>query len=88
MSQGDLPQLPQSSALAEASVDSLSDLMALDPEKMTPEHRGRIIVALRDQSARWAAAEAEGATKPRGKAKALPSGLKTIAPGTADEMVF
>lgn len=70
-------EIPQSNALAEASPDSLAELLSRDPFKFTSQDRGRIVAALRDQRAKWEAAEkAEGfkpkATKaPAGKAASL-----------------
>lgn len=45
--------LPQSDALAEASVDSIGHLWSLDPEKMTPEEFKQLIANMRLQRARW-----------------------------------
>jgi len=50
--------LPQSNALAEATGDSLSELLGRDPETYTAEDRKAIISALREQRKRWEAAEA------------------------------
>jgi hypothetical protein len=57
--------LPTSNALAEASPDSLSELFSRDPEQCTPEDDDKIILVLREQRARYMAAEASGARAPR-----------------------
>lgn len=56
-------EIPQSEALAEATGDSLAELMSRDPEGLSRQDRDRIVEALREQRARIAAAEAAG--KPR-----------------------
>lgn len=78
-------EIPQSSALAEASVDSLAELFARDPEGLSRQDRNRIVEALRAQRQRVASAEASGTSrpKPRGEAK-LP--LSSVAPGQAEDM--
>lgn len=53
-------QIPQSQALVEAQVDSLSELMSRDPEGYTKQDLDRIILVLREQRVRWQAAEASG----------------------------
>jgi hypothetical protein len=64
--------LPQSTALAEASPENLSDLLSRDPEGYTRQDRLRVIEALRAQRARWEASEG----KPKG-AKAEATSLIT-----------
>lgn len=53
-------ELPQSTALAEAETDSLTEVMSRDPEGYSRQDRDRIVEALRAQRARLAAAEAAG----------------------------
>lgn len=77
---------PQSTALSEASASSLSDLLAKDPFKFTQQDRGRIVAALREQRAKWEAAELAGGSKP--KAAKAPSGkaASLIAKSSADDL--
>lgn len=51
--------IPQSDALAEASPNSVSELLSKAPP-YTPEDRKRIVGILREQRVRWEAAEAAG----------------------------
>ena len=53
-------QLPQSAALAEASPDSISEFLSRSPTSLTPADRARMVGILREQRARWEAAEAAG----------------------------
>lgn len=81
------PQIPQSSALSEASAEgpaaSLSELFSRDPEGLLRRDRDQIIEALRADRARREKAEAEGkGAKPRG-AKVE---LSKIAPKSAGDM--
>ncbi len=62
--------LPQSEALAEATLDSLAVLMSRDPEGYSRQDRDRICQALREQRARWEKVEAEGGSR-RKSPKAL-----------------
>lgn len=63
--------IPQSSALAEASGDSLSELFSRDPEGFQRQDLDRIIAVLRAKRAVWQANEhAEGAGKPKRKSAA------------------
>lgn len=66
MNPGNNGEIPQSTALAEASQgqDSLAEVFARDPEGYSRQDRDIIVQALRDQRARVAAAEAAG-IKPR-----------------------
>jgi len=59
--------LPTSTALAEATPDSLSELFSRDPEWLAnhPEDLDKIIAALRLQRERLMAAEAAGIKAPR-----------------------
>ena len=84
------PTVPQSNALAEASPDSLAELLSRDPEGYTRQDLDRVIAALRQQRERMAvasaAAQASGtAGKPRGP-RAV-SGPQAIAgAGSAEEL--
>jgi len=72
--------LPQSQALAEASLDSLAVLMSRDPEGYSRQDRDRIISALREQRARWEKAEAEGGRKRGPKALKASEALQLESP--------
>jgi len=69
-------ELPQSSALGEASADSLTELLGRDPEGYSRQDRDRVIAALRDQRVKWEAAERAG---PKPRAKAGTASLETSA---------
>ena len=69
---------PQSSALAEATTDSLAVLVTRDPEKFSSQDRGRIISMLREQRARLASAAAAG-KKP---------GAEKVSGGSAPSISF
>ena len=76
-------QLPTSTALAEASPESLSELMSINPEWEEKFRAAlpRIVEALREMRRRFALSETEKATKPRAAAKApkaLSEALKAI----------
>lgn len=58
-------EIPQSDALAEASPQSLLDLLSKDPFKFTRVDRDLAVAALRAQRAKWELAEAGLASKPR-----------------------
>jgi hypothetical protein len=61
--------IPQSTALAEASIESLADLMSRDPETHTRDDRDRIVSAMREQRVRLQADERAKPTKaPRTRA--------------------
>ena len=51
------PLLPQSAALAEASVDSLTEVFSKNPADFTPDDIRRMVAKLREQRARFEAAE-------------------------------
>jgi hypothetical protein len=76
--------IPQSSALAEASPESLSELMSRDPEGYQRQDRQRIIEALRAQREKWAAGEG---SKPPKAIKAA-AGLLQKSVKTAEELGF
>lgn len=54
--------IPQSTALAEASADSLGELFSRDPEGYSDQDLDRVIAAYREQRVRWKAAEESGTT--------------------------
>jgi hypothetical protein len=69
-----LGKIPQSHALEEARTDSLAEFMSRDPEGFTRQDRGRMVLVLREQRARWEATETQ--QKPKkisGKTGALAS---------------
>ena len=53
--------IPQSTALAEANSNSLSELFSRDPEGYTRKDLDSIIAEMRNQRLRWDAAEKAGA---------------------------
>lgn len=69
-------EIPQSQALAEASSDSLAELLSRDPEGYSRQDRAQVVAALRAQRVRWEAAEAAAPAK-RG-----PSGPKATLAST------
>lgn len=76
-------EISQSTALAEAQEDSLTELFSRDPEGFQRQDRNRIVEALRAQREKWMIAEAAGAALP--KAKKAPNLLTRVA-GTAEEI--
>lgn len=76
--------LPTSTALAEASPDSLSELFSRDPAGYTQQDLGRIIETLRAQRARWAEAERLAASQPKRTTAAKAGSL--IASANAEDM--
>ena len=77
--------IPHSEALAEATTDSLSELLSRDPFKFTTADRTRVIAALREQRAAWEKAEAEGKSAP--KARKVAEAAKTlISSASADDL--
>lgn len=76
--------IPQSTALLEAEVGSLVELLGRDPERLTTPDRGRIVAILREQRARWEAAEASGETKKR--SKQVGKELKTSSDKSAEDL--
>ena len=77
--------IPQSNALAEASPESISDLLSRDPEHYTPDDWLRVIGTYREQRERWAKAEAAGAKSIKQPKIAGPSAPQ-IAPGSPDDL--
>lgn len=70
-------QIPQSNALAEATVDSLGELMSRDPEGYSKQDLERIVAAMREQRERLAVSAAAAPQRaPRGGPKTNVS-LKT-----------
>lgn len=79
-------EIPQSTALAEATPDSLSECMSRDPEGFTRQDRDRIIEAYRAQRERAAAGEAAA---PKAKAKGFGGKAGTaaeVAPMSAEDL--
>ena len=64
----DSQPIPQSFALAEASPDSLAELLNRDPESYTKRDLAVVVDGLRAQRARWAASEQEKASRPKERA--------------------
>lgn len=71
--------IPHSTALAEAKIDSLSELYSRDPEGYSKIDLDRLVADLRLQRERWAKTEAEGKKTPA-KAKSL------IAAGNPEDL--
>jgi hypothetical protein len=94
MTSGDAsePTIPQSAALGEAQVESLSELMSRDPEGYGKQDLLAIIAAMREQRKRWEAAEAAEAATGKGKKErtkadaSAPAALLKRASGTAEDM--
>lgn len=71
-------QIPQSTALAEASPESLADLMSRDPQGFSRLDRDRIVEAYRLQRKRFAEADQEASSS--GKRVSLPKAAKAPLP--------
>lgn len=52
--------IPQTQILSEATIDSLQEVLSLDPEKYTTENRLRVIEAMREWCLRIAQADNAG----------------------------
>ena len=76
-------EMPKSTALIEASPDSLSELFSRDPEGYTSQDLNRIIAEIREQRKRWEAAEAAGKTTIR--QKKLPGTSGNVIIGSSPE---
>lgn len=72
-------EIPQSLALAEASPDSLSELLARDPFSLQKQDRQKVVDYLRGIRANWEKMEASGENKKKISApkKALSSSINT-----------
>ena len=68
--------IPQSGALAEARVESISELLSINPLVMTADQRKRLIADLREQRKRWEIAESAG--KPTRAKKESRTSAKTL----------
>jgi hypothetical protein len=80
-------EIPQSNALAEASADSLAELLNRDPEGYSLQDRGRIVAAYRDLRAKMERSTAEAATagpKPRKASAKGPA--TTVAAASAEDL--
>jgi hypothetical protein len=62
-----MTEVLQSDALAEASGDSIAELLSRDPEGYQRQDLDQVIRVMRAQRERWAAAEAAGGSRPRAK---------------------
>jgi len=71
-------KLPQSTALAEASPQSLAELFNRDPENYSQQDRVAIIKNYREQRERWALAEAAGGKGKAGGGAAKLSDAKAL----------
>lgn len=58
-------EIPQTQILSEATLSTLQEVLNLDPEKYTPEHRIAAIAAMREWRDRLAAADAAGKRVPK-----------------------
>lgn len=77
--------LPVSQALAEATGDSIAELLSRDPENYTKQDRARVVSALRAQRERWVQAEALAASKPKTAPRSV--GIRTlVAPGELGDL--
>lgn len=82
-------EIPQSSALGEAQVESLTELMSRDPEHYTKQDRMRVIATQREARARWEQMEKEEAAtgKPKSeRTKADAAQLLKKASGKAEDL--
>lgn len=78
------PALPQSTALAEATGDSIAELLSRDPEHYQAQDLDRVIEFYRAQRQRWVAA---GGEEPKAKAKPkASSNLLTQTMASAEDM--
>lgn len=75
--------IPKSEALAEATVDSLTELMSRDPEGYSSQDLDKIVAAMRAQRERLATVQAEAPAK-RPRAIGAPVTLKSTV--SADDM--
>ena len=74
-----MSSLPLSPALAEADPESLSDFLSRSPESLTPADLMRTVAILREQRARWAAAEGQPKAPKAPKAAPKPQAKKASA---------
>lgn len=75
--------IPQSRALAEATPESLAELLSRDPEGYSRQNRDTIVMVMREQRVRWEATEAAGGPKQRSSPKAQ---LASSTAAKADEL--
>lgn len=78
-----MSEIPQSSALAEASIDSLGELMSRDPEGYSKQDLARVVAAMREQRERLAASAAAAPARATSRKGGPPASLKT-AVGVGD----
>ncbi len=83
-----MSDIPQSDALKEATIDSLTEVMSRDPEGLSRQDRDRVVEALRAQRARLASAAASG----EGKKSKAPAGggpkalLSSVSSAKAEDL--
>lgn len=76
--------IPQSNALAEADSSSIAEMLSRDPEGYTRQDRDKIVLIMREQRARWEAADA---AEPKRKPSAGPKAqLASSTAAKADDL--
>ena len=70
--------IPSSEALAESKPESISEFLSRNPTTLTPEDRKKMVSILREQRARWEAAEAKGEHKRTTRAPGEAKSAKTL----------
>lgn len=78
--------LVQSSALAEATTDSLSILFSKDPEKLADIDLDRLIEELRAKRVKWAAGEAAKPESGRGKKPVASKAASLVSAASAEDL--
>jgi hypothetical protein len=78
--------IPQSHALAEASPESIAELLSRDPEGYTRQNRNTIVLVMREQRVRWEAADAAEGAKPRGRSAGPKAQLASSTAAKADDL--
>lgn len=76
--------IPQSRALAEATPESIAELLSRDPEGYSRQNRDTIVTVMREQRVRWEATEAAGTGHKRASAPKAQLASSTAA--KADEL--
>lgn len=81
-------QIPQSTALVEASAESIGDLLSRDPERYSESDWIKFIEVYREQRKRWAAAEGAGARSvPKIKSIAAQKAIAGPPPASVDDLI-
>lgn len=75
-------EIPQSTALAEPSIDSISELFSRNPEELSDEDLARMLRGIRLQRERWKATED---SRPARQAKTSSVGPKSLVASTKAE---